>query len=58
MLTQPLFEQLKELHCHGMIEALQEQMQQPDINQLSFDERFSLLIDRECMTLITAQTFE
>lgn len=35
---------------HGMIEALQEQMQQSDIYQLSFDERFSLLIERECIT--------
>lgn len=35
MLTQPLFEQLRELRCHGMIEALQEQMQQSDIYQLS-----------------------
>ena len=50
MLTHPLFEQLKELHCHGMIEALQEQMQQADIHQLSFDERFSLLVERECIT--------
>lgn len=50
MLTHPLFEQLKELRCHGMIEALQEQMQQADIHQLSFDERFSLLIERECIT--------
>ena len=50
MLTQPLFEQLRELRCHGMIEALQEQMQQSDIYQLSFDERFSLLIERECIT--------
>lgn len=25
-------------------------MQQPDIHQLSFDERFSLLVERECMT--------
>lgn len=49
MLTQPLFEQLRELRCHGMIEALQEQMQQSDIHQLSFDERFSLLVERECI---------
>ena len=50
MLTHPLFEQLKELRCHGMIEALQEQMQQADIHQLSFDERFNLLVERECIT--------
>lgn len=50
MLTHPLFEQLRELRCHGMIDALQEQMQQDDIHQLSFDERFSLLVERESIT--------
>lgn len=49
MLTYPLFEQLKSLHCPGMIEALQEQLAAPDINQLSFDERFALLVERECI---------
>lgn len=50
MLTQPLLNQLKELHCHGMIEALQEQMKQADINQLSFEDRFALLVERESLT--------
>ena len=50
MLTQSLLNQLKELHCHGMIEALQEQMKQEDINQLSFEDRFALLVDRESLT--------
>jgi DNA replication protein DnaC len=49
MLTHPLFEQLKELRCHGMIEALSEQLRQQDIGNLSFDERFSLLVERECI---------
>lgn len=47
MLTHPLFEQLKTLRCQGMLEAFQEQLGTPDINQLSFDERFALLIERE-----------
>ncbi|HAT8127275.1 TPA: IS21-like element helper ATPase IstB [Legionella pneumophila] len=47
MLTHPLFEQLKTLRCQGMLEAFQEQLATPDINQLSFDERFALLIERE-----------
>lgn len=47
MLTHPLFEQLKYLRCHGMIEALQEQMEQSDYQQLSFDERLALLVERE-----------
>lgn len=49
MLTHPLFEQLKELRCHGMIEALEEQLRQQDIGNLSFDERLSLLVERECI---------
>lgn len=49
MLAHPVFDQLKELRFHGMIEALQEQLNQPDIYQLSFDERFALLIERECI---------
>lgn len=47
MLTHPLFEQLKALHCDGMLEAFQDQLNTPDINHLSFDERFALLIERE-----------
>lgn len=47
MLTHPLFEQLKTLRCQGMLEAYQEQLSTPDINRLSFDERFALLLERE-----------
>jgi hypothetical protein len=47
MLTHPLLEQLKTLRCQGMLEAFQEQLNTPDINRLSFDERFALLIERE-----------
>lgn len=50
MLTHPLFEQLKLLRCEGMLEALQEQLNTPDINRLSFDERLALLIEREYLT--------
>ena len=49
MLAHPVFDQLKELRFHGIVEALQEQLNQPDIHQLSFDERFALLIERECL---------
>jgi DNA replication protein DnaC len=47
MLTHTLFEQLKTLRCQGMLEAFQEQLQAPDINRLSFEERFALLLERE-----------
>jgi DNA replication protein DnaC len=49
MLTHPLFDQLKTLRCQGMIEALQEQLASSEINQLSFDERLGLLLERECI---------
>lgn len=49
MLTHPLFEQLKTLRCQGMLEAFQEQLNTPDINRLSFDERFALLVERESL---------
>lgn len=47
MLAHPLFEQLKTLRCQGMLEAFQEQLKSPDINHLSFDERFALMVERE-----------
>lgn len=47
MLTQPIFEKLEQLRCYGMLKALQEQMQMPDIEKLSFEERLGLMIDRE-----------
>lgn len=50
MLTHPLFEQLKTLRCQGMLNAFQEQLNTPDINRLSFDERFALLVERETVT--------
>jgi len=47
MLTQPIFEKLEQLRFYGMLKALEEQVQMPDINELSFEERFGLLVDRE-----------
>jgi DNA replication protein DnaC len=47
MLNHPLFEQLRRLKLTGMLKALQEQEQMPDIDQLSFLERLGLLVDRE-----------
>lgn len=49
MLTHPLFAQLKTLRCQGMLEAFQDQLRTPDINRLSFDERFALLLEQECL---------
>lgn len=47
MLTHPLLEKLELLGFYGMLKALQEQMQMPDIEKLTFEERLGLLIDRE-----------
>jgi DNA replication protein DnaC len=47
MLTHPLLDKLRQLRCQGMLESLQEQLQQPDMQSLSFEDRVSLMIDRE-----------
>lgn len=47
MLTHPIFEKLEQLRFSGMLKALEEQMQMPDIKQLGFEERLGLLVDRE-----------
>jgi len=47
MLTHPTVDKLRKLKFTGMVNALEEQMSMPDIDSLSFDERFGLLVDRE-----------
>ena len=47
MLTHPPLEKLPALRLTGMLKALSQQMQLPDIGQLDFDERLGLLVDRE-----------
>jgi DNA replication protein DnaC len=47
MLNQPTIHKLCAMRMRGMAEALQQQMQEPDIHQLSFEERLGLLIDRQ-----------
>ena len=47
MLTHPTFDQLRALKLTGMLKALQEQEQMPDIGCLGFMERMGLLVDRE-----------
>lgn len=49
MLTQPLLEQLRQLRCFGMIEALKEQHNLTEIQSLSFEERLSFLLERETL---------
>ena len=48
MLTQLTATRLREMYLYGMAEALEEQMEHPAMNaQLSFEDRLSLLVDRE-----------
>ena len=47
MLIHPTLDKLRELRLTGMQKALIEQMDLPDRDSLSFDERFGLLVDSE-----------
>ena len=47
MLTHPTLDKLESLRLHGMIQALKQQWQQPEISELSFEQRLGLLVDRE-----------
>ena len=47
MLVHPTLEKLQALKLSGMAKALEEQLQLQDMESLSFEERFGLLIDRE-----------
>lgn len=47
MLIHPTLDKLEKLRLTGMVTALKEQWQRPDSNELSFEERLGLLVDRE-----------
>jgi len=47
MLSHPTLEKLDTLKLGGMVKALKEQMEMPDIGELSFEERLGLMVDRE-----------
>jgi DNA replication protein DnaC len=47
MLIHPTLHTLKTLNLFGMAEALERQLQQPDLQALSFEERLGLLVDSE-----------
>jgi DNA replication protein DnaC len=47
MLNHPTLDKLKTLKFYGMIQGLHDQAQHPAIDQLSFEERLGLLVDRE-----------
>lgn len=47
MLNQQTINKLYELKLNGMAEALADQLNQPAMDQLSFLERFGLIVDRQ-----------
>jgi len=47
MLMHPILDRLQTLRFFGMLSALEEQMKMPDIEKLSFEDRFGLIVDRE-----------
>jgi DNA replication protein DnaC len=47
MLTQPIHDKLHALRLRGMADAFREQQESADLQRLSFEERFGLLIDRQ-----------
>ena len=47
MLDNQTLEQLRRLRLSGMAAAFAQQLEQPELQALSFEERFSLLLDRE-----------
>ena len=49
MLNQPTMEKLLELRLYGMANAFRAQLESIATQQLSFDERFALLVDQQCL---------
>jgi len=47
MLTHPTVHKLSTLRLHGMLAAFEEQMSMEDMDELGFEERLGLLVDRE-----------
>jgi len=49
MLLEPTLQKLRSLRLHGIVTALEQQLAQPEFHTLSFEERVSLLVDREIL---------
>jgi DNA replication protein DnaC len=49
MLRHATLDRLQEMKLNGMARALEEQLQVPDIDELSFEERLGLLVEREAI---------
>jgi DNA replication protein DnaC len=49
MLSHPTIDRLRELGLVGMVHALEAQRRQPDSNDLGFEDRLAMLVDREVL---------
>ncbi len=47
MLNQPTLQKFETLRLHGMADAFRAQSEQAGMTELSFEERFALLVDQE-----------
>ena len=56
MLNHPTHEQLNQLRLFGMARALTEQQSFPGLEQMTFEERLGLLVDREVSERSNRQT--
>lgn len=51
MLIEQTLQKIRAIKLHGFANALEQQLAQPDIQQLSFEERIGLLIDGSSSTV-------
>ena len=47
MLNQPTIEKLHTMKLHGMANAYRSQLETTNMSQLSFEERFAMLVDQQ-----------
>jgi DNA replication protein DnaC len=47
MLNEPTLDKLQTMRLHGMVEAFRGQAAQTGLAELSFEERFAMLVDQE-----------
>jgi hypothetical protein len=47
MLNEQKLEKLYSMRLTGMADAFKDQLMQPDMNELSFEERFAFLVDQQ-----------
>jgi len=47
MILEQILDKLRSMKLYGMLSAMEEQMNQPEITSLSFEDRFGLLVDQQ-----------